>query len=78
MAGMALTLLVILTVSGLAVNLNLHRRRPHGTLHALDLSLLKAFTAGILTDRRIGASHPDISSAAVHGVVVDTILCRTY
>ena len=50
MTRMAFAALVILAILCLTVNLCLRGGRPHGALHALNLSFPKAFAAGILAD----------------------------
>ena len=78
LAGCTFAVIVIGTVAGFAVHAGLLAGGSHGAFRAVRLPLLEALAAGLLTFSGFLAAHLDISLAAVHGVVVNTILYRTY
>lgn len=77
--GAATAVLIVLAVLCLTADVRIGRRRSHRIAGRCTLAgSLEALAAGILTYGRISSTHLDISSAAVHGIVIHTALCRTY
>ena len=77
-SGFAFTVVVKGTVLRLAVDTDFRTAAAGGVGHRALTALLEALAAGILAYGRISSTHLDISSAAVHGIVIHTALCRTY
>jgi hypothetical protein len=73
----AAALFVVAAILCLTVDPGLGTRRPHGTSHGIIPALFKTLTTGVLTDGGIGTAHFDITSAAVHGIIVNAVLRGT-